>query len=209
MRGPIVADTFFEILVFFQKLVKIELRHPSQTVQFATHEDETQQKDTKPIEKASQMIATATPAELVAPDLTKYNGVLGVTSTRTGDHRVFRIHSVKFGQGDDAALRRVVQISCGYEEWQSFGFVTRDGFIQVWRRYQSATEFTVGRVTKTNPTMWERFATMLEQIAKLERDGKVTLTFDAVCRRCSRPLTDPESVKLGLGPVCRQEWDEC
>lgn len=27
------------------------------------------------------------------------------------------------------------------------------------------------------------------------------------CKMCNRPLTDPESIKLGMGPICRQKYD--
>lgn len=25
------------------------------------------------------------------------------------------------------------------------------------------------------------------------------------CRRCNRPLTDPESIRLGIGPICLEK----
>jgi len=35
---------------------------------------------------------------------------------------------------------------------------------------------------------------LLEEKAKTHR-----------CRRCNRPLTDAESIALGIGPICRQK----
>ena len=36
--------------------------------------------------------------------------------------------------------------------------------------------------------------------------SKAGRTPDGVCRGCGKPLTDPESVRLGMGPECRKDY---
>lgn len=35
-------------------------------------------------------------------------------------------------------------------------------------------------------------------------DDRVELYHEGVCSRCGRPLTNPESIEIGIGPKCRE-----
>jgi hypothetical protein len=47
------------------------------------------------------------------------------------------------------------------------------------------------------------FAWAWERIAKGEIPEALEVFHEGRCGMCSRPLTDPESIQLGLGPICR------
>jgi hypothetical protein len=74
-----------------------------------------------------------------------------------------------------------------FSNWISFAFVKREG-IRVWGRYRG--------------TDHETFARMIEQPARWAQKGCEYMA-EVCCRRCGRPLTHPESVLDGLGPICR------
>lgn len=118
-----------------------------------------------------------------------HNGTVTVKSLATGDHRTFSVSTQK----DDAEFapgERIVSLLTGPEntsDFTSFGFVKPDRIV-VWRK-KRGTEF-------------DRFARLLERLESFESAEKVTVHFESTCRRCNRPLTTPESVESGIGPVC-------
>lgn len=63
-----------------------------------------------------------------------------------------------------------------------------------------------------NPTMYElKKIARKNKIQKVDKKNKIELmeslgmNTSNVCRNCGRALTDPESVKLGIGPICRRK----
>lgn len=120
-----------------------------------------------------------------------HDGMVTLTNPRSGGHRTFRIRT----QADDASFapgERVVSLLRGpdrdsYRDWTSFGFVKQDGRIAVWGSHRG--------------TQMETYARMLADPARWAARG-VTYLVEARCRRCQRPLTHPESIASGLGPIC-------
>lgn len=47
------------------------------------------------------------------------------------------------------------------------------------------------------------FELVWQWVTNLHLPKHVQLMHTGVCGHCGRPLTDPESIELGLGPVCR------
>lgn len=141
---------------------------------------------------------------------TPQNGFWTIQSSKSGEHRTFRIRTIpkdsKFAPGE-----RVVGLLVGPDNtsnYKDFGFVTPEG-INVWRRFQkdgaaadgvvycggrlSAFEF-YGRVlwgllVENDESPWSK------QGYSVEGSG--------TCVKCGRVLTEPESIALGIGPHCR------
>lgn len=119
-----------------------------------------------------------------------HDACVTILNPATGQHRTFCIET----QSDDASFapgKRVVSLLIGpnrseWSDWQSFAFATDQG-IKVWRSY-GGTDF-------------ERFANMLENPIKWQAKGAEYMA-EIACRRCGRPLTHPESIQTGLGPIC-------
>lgn len=118
-----------------------------------------------------------------------HNGVLTVRSTRTGDHRTFRIRTQpndsKFAPGE-----RVLSMLFGPDntsDYRGFAFVKDDRLV-IWNKHKG--------------TQMEELANMLVHLDRFESKGLVEINFEGRCRKCNRALTTPESVESGIGPIC-------
>lgn len=115
------------------------------------------------------------------------NGTYTMKNLETGEHRIFRIRT----QPDDAKFapgERVVALLTGPDnrkDFTGFGFVKDDG-IRVWRRAK----------VKDAPM----YAWMLWNFEQLM--DRYEMFAEGRCLRCNRPLTVPESIQRGVGPVC-------
>ena len=123
-------------------------------------------------------------------DLSLHNGILTIQNPASGEHRTFRIRrrseKSKFAPG-----QRTVGLlvgSCNQTDYQEFAFVGDDGRVILWRKHRESAFYQWVAKCLTNP---ERYV------------EKVAFNFEARCRRCSRVLSTPDSVSVGLGPECR------
>jgi hypothetical protein len=123
-------------------------------------------------------------------DVKTHNGCITIHNKMTGNHRTFKIRTQndksKFAPGS-----RVVSLLTGpdredYRNWQSFGFANPSGIV-VFRKYAD-TEFA-------------KFSIMLNNKAQYEALG-CEYMIESTCRVCNRQLTEPESIRSGIGPVC-------
>ena len=136
----------------------------------------------------------ATPEQVLESVLT-HNGRMTLHNPATGQHRTFQIRT----QREDAKFapgKRVVALLTGPDnqtDYQPFAFVDDNG-IYVWSSKRNDE--------KAGGSRWSKFADMLMYPAKYQEHG-VEYLFETRCRKCNRPLTDPISIKLGIGPKCR------
>jgi hypothetical protein len=120
-----------------------------------------------------------------------HNGIYTVTSTATGEHRTFKVHT----QHKDAKFapnERVVYLLSGPDnesDYVSFGLV-KNGFILLWKKFRG-------------DTLYAKYARMLENLQRFIDKESITVQSSTYCRKCNRQLTDPTSIELGIGPVCR------
>lgn len=122
-------------------------------------------------------------------DVRTHNGRITVQNTATGQWRTFEVKARQFPDGE---LKRVVALLSGPERedssnWKGFGFATPEG-VRVWRAQRGG--------------VFDCYAKILNDPARGEQLGLVYL-YSARCRRCNRPLTVPESIRSGIGPVCQ------
>lgn len=130
-----------------------------------------------------------TPTEQSVFDLAKYNGCLTVHNPVSGQHRTFKIHTVRKG---NLAGKRLISVLYGDDnenDYRAFGFVDERGRVIVWRRYRGTEYEKMGNII--NFPEWFRNHRGLEYKLSVR------------CRKCNRTLTDPQSIDLGIGPVCR------
>ena len=116
-----------------------------------------------------------------------HNGTVTIENTNTGNHRTFKINTVKNG---DLKGKRIVSLLTGSDNWENysgFGFVNADGKINVFKKHKNSVH--------------EVYAKMLENPAPFESKGAEYL-FSTKCRICNKKLTTPESIKSGIGPIC-------
>jgi hypothetical protein len=129
-----------------------------------------------------------------------FNGRYTIESTKTGEHRTFWIKT----QGPDrnfAPGQRIVSLLTGSENddphsYTGFGFVTEQG-INVWtskrgqdRKFEEYAEL-----------LWSlaldgAFSPWADKGFRIQQEGQ--------CIKCNRPLTTPESIRRGIGPICAE-----
>lgn len=143
---------------------------------------------------------------------TPQNGLWTVQSTKSGEHRTFRIRTLS-KDSSFAPGERVVGLLVGPDNganYKDFGFVTPEG-IRVWRRFQkdgdaaNGTAYCGGRLSA-----FEFYARVLWGLL-VENDESpwtrqgYSVDGSGTCVRCGRVLTEPESIRLGVGPYCRSK----
>lgn len=126
-------------------------------------------------------------------DLARYNGRVAISNPATGGHRTFRVRT-KSDRSDFAPGQRVVELLVGPdngEDYQPFAFVGDDGRVHVWRKKRGGS--------------FDTFADMLNRAEWWRVRRGLQYRTEVKCRRCNRDLTDPLSIDLGIGPICRGE----
>ncbi len=132
-------------------------------------------------------------------DICKHDCVVTLTSPRTGDHRTFKIATVREGKGEDKtkgglAGKRIVSLLVGPDnvnDFSGFAFVNDGGIVKVWSRLRGngvLSDYEKFADLLTNPNYWA--------------SRGVTYQFSLRCTRCGRPLTHPSSLISGMGPIC-------
>lgn len=119
-------------------------------------------------------------------DVRTHNGTITIRNTNTGGHRTFRITTQPSG-ANFAPGKRIVSLLTDGDEWRSFGFVFENTGVVVWRSKRGGT-FDILADMINRPSAWE------PKGAEYMYEGR--------CRRCNRPLTNPESIESGIGPIC-------
>jgi len=124
-----------------------------------------------------------------------FNGFYTLKSRVTGEHRTFRIHTQP-KDAEFASGQRILGLLTGSDndhDYTGFAFVADEG-IRVWTSKAKQGE------------IWGKYAEMLWSLsldAGLSPWAKnYEFMLDGRCLVCNRHLTNPESVKTGIGPVC-------
>lgn len=123
-----------------------------------------------------------------------HNGTYTMRRVETGEHRTFKIRTVK-----DGALegKRIVALLTGPDnrtDFTGFGFV-EDDRISVWKKCRGDGK----------KSAYEWYAEMLVHLGCEDgtfRDHAYTVTVSKKCLKCNRKLTNPESLMTGYGPEC-------
>jgi hypothetical protein len=124
-----------------------------------------------------------------------FNGTYTIQNRETGEHRTFRIRT----QGKDSSFapgRRVLSLLTGSDntrDYTGFAFVNddADATIYVWQNRKGY--------------VYDGYAKLLRWLL-VDKAEKVLAVYEVLaesrCIVCNRPLTHPESVKTGIGPIC-------
>ncbi len=114
------------------------------------------------------------------------NARFTIRSTKTGTRFTYHVR-----QSDDGRVF-FVSLRSGSDMWTYMGVIRDDHF--------SATAKSA--VTPTAES-WKAFDWFYHQITRNDRlPSAMEFFHEGQCGRCGRPLTVPESILSGLGPVC-------
>lgn len=124
-------------------------------------------------------------------DVSTHNGILTIVSKKTGDHRTVKISTQK-GDAGFMPGKRLVALLVGSDnssDYRAFGLVAEGGDrVILWKKNRTSPFFAWVSKAIVDPARYE---------------DQVEFKFEGRCRRCNRRLTDPLSIDLGIGPVCR------
>lgn len=128
-----------------------------------------------------------------------FNGIVTIQNL-SGEHRTFRIATQK-ADAKFAPGKRIISILSGPDntrDYRGFGFVD-DAGVHVWRKQESALTLWYARLINVFIGGFSDPA-----VEALRDTYKVSLS--KKCLKCNRELTTPESIELGIGPVCAEGY---
>lgn len=131
-----------------------------------------------------------------------HNCTITLVSSRTGEHRVFESKTVEEGglQG-----RRILSVKEG-QDYVGFAFIDMEnGKPAVWRKKQGIITYDRQNRQTYQKSFYEKCAEMFVDLSEHVAEGRLTVYVKRACHRCGRPLTDPESITQGIGPVCAKK----
>ena len=129
-----------------------------------------------------------------------FDGTYTIENKPKGTHRTFKIGMVR-NPGSGIAGQRVVALLAGPDnnsDYSPFAFLDDEG-IKVWKRKRG----TPGR-----PSLFDLYAAILWSLCRDDDDAEAwrekgaELLIEGRCMVCGRKLTDPDSIRTGIGPVC-------
>lgn len=120
------------------------------------------------------------------------NGTYTIQNRKSGDHRTIRIRrqspEARFAPG-----KRVMSILTGPNnrtDYTGVAFVDENGVV-VWKRYRDTD------LGKTASFVWKL-------VVNGEHADLYEVLHEGRCHICNRKLTEPESIRTGIGPVCAE-----
>jgi hypothetical protein len=134
-------------------------------------------------------------------NLGHHDAVLTLVSPKTGEHRTFRIRTVRHGNLEGKRVAEMLVGADNTDDFMPFSFIADGtgpsiaGTVITWKKFRG--EFP-------ERSQYERFSDLLNRPLYWSARG-VEYLISLKCRRCGRDLTHPESLVDGLGPVCREK----
>ena len=120
-----------------------------------------------------------------------FNGTVTLINKETGSHITLKIHTAKQGK---LKGKRIVSKLIGSDNVNSYkGFAFVDGdMIMAWRSQHNPKNAQIASILQSIMVEGDnsRFA------------NKVSMKLSKRCMRCNRTLTTPESIEMGIGPIC-------
>jgi hypothetical protein len=119
-----------------------------------------------------------------------HNGTLTIHNPATGNHKTFQIKTQK-PHASFAPNERILSLLTGPDNtscYNSIGIIKDNGKVVMWKKHRS------------NPVIGQ-YVNMVMNPEKFE--DRAEYLWEGKCRICNRKLTTPESIKTGIGPVCK------
>lgn len=151
-----------------------------------------------------QELTPAVVAEMVAPeshlqeDGRVKNGTYTLVSGRTGEHRTLKLTTAQRGGLKGRRIAKLLVGPNNEADYIGFAFVEDTNVLKVWGAFRGTITEKIGAALMAILTR-----------GRVQPDGSVVaeglnghVLFQSACRVCNRPLTCPESIRTGIGPVC-------
>ena len=135
------------------------------------------------------------------------NATLTLQSQRTGKHYTYKVKLAKNRQegAANAPLRWFVNLLSGPDNTTDYTYI---GLMEQRQEQENRLSFRLTRASQLGPKAgpvagfsWFTRKVVAEDEKALTE--KVHVFHEGRCGKCNRKLTDPTSISLGIGPVCR------
>lgn len=113
-----------------------------------------------------------------------------VKSLTSGNHWTFKARRKK----DDTTI--FISLLCGADDYQYLGYLKLN--VEKTYDYKTSKKSCRGLDNVAHIVI----KTLINYIDRGELHPKFEFYHEGVCGRCGKSLTDPESIKRGLGPTC-------
>jgi hypothetical protein len=124
------------------------------------------------------------------------NATLTLESEDTGKWFTYKIRTPK--DGDSKGKVFWVSVLNGPDNVHSYSYIGSLINANNGIRFQ----ITNGSKCGSDALSFKAFNFLTNQIAKSKLNSKLHVYHMGHCARCGRPLTTPESIQIGIGPVC-------
>lgn len=128
------------------------------------------------------------------------NATFTMVSKKTGDRFTFRIRKPRAEAGEKKPF--FVQLMNGPDNTSNyayFGLIFGKGTDTDWQSYRHGAH--KAKVGKTAPSV-QGFEWLVRNVMNDKVLEQVELWHQGKCGKCRKPLTVPESIASGLGPIC-------
>lgn len=128
------------------------------------------------------------------------NAIFSLANNDKGTHFTYKV-TCKKQPGRTVYFVSVLSGPNNMSDYSYIGYCTSDKAVQIWTK-KEATQYT------DNAPSVQAFNWLLNRISYCLAYKKPFPAFASFyhvgnCCKCNRPLTDPVSVQLGIGPICR------
>jgi hypothetical protein len=125
------------------------------------------------------------------------DAVVTLRSRRTDAHFTYRVASPKEGIGN---RRRFVSVLCDGDRYVYLGMLEKGGFSGTWSDLILTKGSKAGSDAPSARAFRYAWGALTEKPPRLAAD--LDIYHEGKCGCCGRPLTNPESIETGIGPVC-------
>lgn len=136
----------------------------------------------------SKTVPSSTLATLISTEVTTKGGRFTVQSKRTGKDYTFKVKRSSWNNN----MFTHVYVETEYLNFKHLGFYSQGKVIKNRAEVNTPSSTAISYIL--NLVENQRFETL---------DSQVDIFHTGKCLVCGKTLTDAESIKLGLGPVCR------
>lgn len=118
------------------------------------------------------------------------NAVFTMTSAKTGAHFTYKV------QESEPGSPWFVRVMYDYPDgWKYIGFIPR----------ANPAMLIAGKKGAPDAASYDALQWALGHLGAGNLPEQLTIQHMGSCGMCNRPLTDPVSIDLGIGPVCREK----
>ena len=126
------------------------------------------------------------------------SAVFTLVSKKTGTRFTYRVSKAK--DKDDMFFASTLSGPDNLSDYSYIGFIRTSG--------NFPGLLTSGAKGKMGTPSYSALAWFLNQLAKADLPDTVEMWHEGRCMKCARRLTDPASIKRGLGPECAGKHSE-